>query len=808
MTFAQKLARDSKGETATNEQLAQTIAGLYDRAATAASTPQQQVNFRIARARFARTTKDSGTELKLLQEILADPQYRAVAVVPEGEGATAPPSPAALVASRQIDELIKRDPGAYEPVEQAAAKAMEEARAANDPAKLLNVAQVYPNAKVAPEALLAAANSYEAAGNNRQAAQLLRQLYFRYPQSADKLTVIESLARNYLAMSNYVEVAAARLAQAAKLDANAKLTKPLKLPDGKVLQDMTFADALKAVRQFKDLATAKALPEIKLPPYKFVAGQEAPKPFAPADPNSAIPNVAALVAPLREFTRNDRVVTFAPTSGVSVFQVGKPEPLFSNTVLTETPANCAWVGENLLVWAGGRIALIKGDKNELVWSDGLKTISMVDVASADDAGGGGEGGDADAQIDAQQLNINGRIVAGGGQVQVLRGAGGNQVIVVQGGQRLLLRNNGQVQVIGGPGGAPQPAVAAGGPEQVWTVRIVADRAIVGTTSGRVIAIDLADGKTIWQTRLGDRVIERLVASDDFVVATVNDGNAMRLTVMDTFSGQTLQKKDFNNDGSGLVNLALSPDGKLVYVTADQLSCKDLFEPGDLSKPTFTISTRRTDGNPLFAGTIQAEQLVIADGRVLVVSDNGQFVRVYSLETGKALQPTGANGNKVDVDGGLQTKSSNWQVQLLTVGPRVYVWSPLTVISYNLDKLSDTWEPPSRKNSAFNLRDLVAAKDFLIGVYEPVGARQRQRRFGGAPGAPGAGGGPPAQNPPLLMLRTFSRATVEGGGESGLIAHEYELRDAAGITSWQVVDGGFYYLTADKKLHFLKGAAAD
>src|SRR5205085_10873 len=136
-----------------------------------------------------------------------------------------------------------------------AAGAMDEAKASSDPSKLLNVAQVYPNAKVAPEALLSAANAYEAAGNNRQAAQLLRQLYFRYPQAADKVTVIESLARNYLAMSNYVEVAAARLAQAAKLDANAKLTKPLKMPDGQVLQDMSFADAVKAVRRFHDQAT-------------------------------------------------------------------------------------------------------------------------------------------------------------------------------------------------------------------------------------------------------------------------------------------------------------------------------------------------------------------------------------------------------------------------------------------------------------------------------------------------------------------------------------------------------------------------
>ena len=44
MTFAQKLASD---DDAKNRQ---TISGLYDRAAGAASTPMQQVNYRLKRA--------------------------------------------------------------------------------------------------------------------------------------------------------------------------------------------------------------------------------------------------------------------------------------------------------------------------------------------------------------------------------------------------------------------------------------------------------------------------------------------------------------------------------------------------------------------------------------------------------------------------------------------------------------------------------------------------------------------------------------------------------------------------------------
>ena len=169
---------------------------------------------------------------------------------------------------------------------------------------MLAVAQAYPNAKVAPDALLAAAGSYEAAENHRQAAQLLRQLYFRYPQSADKLAVIEALARNYLAMPSYTEVAVARLAQAAKLDPNARLSKPLKMPDGKMLADMSIADALKSLRQYHEQATARSLPELKLPAYKHVPGQEPARSFAPITPDSTIQNISAIIAPLARFWAN------------------------------------------------------------------------------------------------------------------------------------------------------------------------------------------------------------------------------------------------------------------------------------------------------------------------------------------------------------------------------------------------------------------------------------------------------------------------------------------------------------------------
>jgi outer membrane protein assembly factor BamB len=531
-----------------------------------------------------------------------------------------------------------------------------------------------------------------------------------------------------------------------------------------------------------------------------VPGQEPAAPFAPISRDSVIQNVTSIVPPLRDFARTDRIVTFTPTEGVRVFSPGATEPVFSSRVLVEQPVGCAWLGgTNLLLWGGSRIALLKPEGGDAVWTGNLKSIAMVDVATADDS----QAPNNNDNNDEGGVVINGQRI--GGQVQML--GGGNRIVIVQNGQRILLRANGQMQVLPGQAGAAfalqaNAVAVAGGPEQIFQVRIVADRAIISTTSGRLIALDLTDGKTLWQTRLGDRPIDRLLASDDFVVATINDGGALRLHVLDTFSGQSLGRKDFNNDGTGLLNLALSPDGKLVYVTADQLACKDLFDTGDLSKPTFTISTRKAEGNPLFMGSTQPEQLQISDGRVLAVSDNGQFVRAYSLETGKPLQPVAGKGNRPDVDGGLQTQSSDWRVQLLTVGPRAYVWSPKAVISYNLDNPADTWSWAPRQSSNWSHRDALAAKDYLVMIDEPANinpnARGRflQARAAGAP------------NPPRIKFTAFSRSVTDSGRESGVLAHELDLSDNSGISAWQIVDGGFYYLTADRKLHFLKGAAAD
>jgi len=107
---------------------------------------------------------------------------RAVALTDEQSGS---PAQAEEVAEKSIDALVKAaGPEVYAPYQEQAAKAMADAREDKDlPAratKLLGVAESYPNSTVAADAMLAAAESYEAANQPRSAIRVLRQMWFKF----------------------------------------------------------------------------------------------------------------------------------------------------------------------------------------------------------------------------------------------------------------------------------------------------------------------------------------------------------------------------------------------------------------------------------------------------------------------------------------------------------------------------------------------------------------------------------------------------------------------------------------------------
>ena len=75
-----------------------------------------------------------------------------------------------------------------------------------------------------------------------------------------------------------------------------------------------------------------------------------------------------------------------------------------------------------------------------------------------------------------------------------------------------------------------------------------------------------------------------------------------------------------------------------------------------------------------------------------------------------------------------------------------------------------------------------------------------------PSAPLAANGNPTQYRLLAFGRRLARESDPNSGESGRLDYTATLTDPAGITpAWQACDGGFYYATADGKVHMLLGA---
>ena len=789
--FARKLMDDS---TAARPPAA-VIDGFLDRAAVAASTPAQQVSYRVTRARWARSQRDDARELELLQQILADPAFRAEPVA-QVDGSVMPTT-AAYYAQRAIGELIARNPRAYEPVEQQARAELDAIIGSGDADKLLSVAQVYPNSRVATQAMLAAVEAYEAADNARQAAAVARVLLTRSLEPSQRLTCLESLARNYLKLPNRLDVAAARLAQAAQLDPGGKLARPLALPDGKLLQSVGYAEAAAAVRQLRRDAARAALPKVPLPPVP-PAGSNQPIPVAFREVQPPIERINRLLRP-SSGGRYDRIVAYRAGAGVLVFDVGSTQPRYvSSAASTEPPLGCAWVGQNLLYHTAGRLVFVKADDSgESVWETSLVAIPMPEVISAEEDAAIASIDDQDDGAEARgNVNVNGGFVIRGNGGLVVRG-GQVRVLVQPDGRQLIIRN-GRPQLIarGNNAAAVEPVAPPGPDEQILHVRCLSDRAIIATTQGRLIAVDLTDGQPIWQARPTDRVIERLLATDDFIAAVFNDDASMQLVAIDALVGQTVLRRVFSRETLLPVNFALAPDGKLIWLTNDTLVAKDLFDPSD--RATFTRPVRGpSNGEGAFGVEPRsADQLVICEGTIAVVTDGGQFIRLFALDDGSPVMET-AKDLAAPMQRRLRTDAgaNDWSTQLVAIGSRIYAVGRFTLHAHDLERPEAQWTRNVSSEQRWQTREAVLTATHLLLFEELLPSRR------GGQVRPGA------QGVPAMRLAAFSRAVTASGVESGVLEHLHEVTDPQGVTAWQLLGGGVAYLSGDK-LHWLSAAGTD
>jgi hypothetical protein len=805
------------------------VVRFFDLADRAAYTPQQKVNYRMARVKLEKA--DPRAVVRLYQGILADPQMRAVPI-PDAENDPAPLRSAADVAESAIDDLVRTNgPEVYAPYQWAAEHELEATlKLKQNPdqlaGKMLSIAEAYPNSSAARQAMLAAAVAYESAGSPRQAIRVLRQMWFNYAlQGTTPLAIAEAMARNYLAVTDrpradMLAAAAGQLARAASLPGDPKLSQNMKLPDGRVLPAGTpFAKARDEVRGIH-AEPNQPLPDLRLPvpptaaeklarariPAPFLGQDPKHRQIIPADAATVLPGVTALLAPERDFARVDQVVAWGAGT-VAIFAAGQTTPLFTVKAFPDAghgnagaPRGVAWVGDTALVWGPSRLISIDaspGGNGKILWDMDLTRLGTLQVVRPNDAGGQPIGGAV--ETNGVNVDINPMIIRRNGprQQTVINGGGDG---VVQGG------------AVPAPG-LSQPAVAtdaAPAVEQVAEVRPVGERVLVCTNAGRLLSAEIGTGRVAWQTRLTERALNRLVATEDFTVVKVSDDITCRLIAMDTYSGRVLGVKSFSaiapeiGFASVPVNLALSADGTLVFTMPDRIWSKDLYKPWNDEEQVVVAPTRQA----IYAGANLPGQLVNAGMRVLAVTDNApgatlpnqKWVSVYSLETGErvALKYETTDSSHRIVDVVMTADTKDWNVLLRVVGPHVYVVGPNSVFAYNLDKPNETWKGSMAAAndgpmSEISLRQAFCSRQHLVVLDQPVSA------------ATAANG-----DPTVVRLLAYSRRLArenDPNSESGRLDYPVTLTDPAGIqpASWQACDGGFYYATDDGKVHMLRGA---
>jgi outer membrane protein assembly factor BamB len=635
----------------------QQIDQFFDLAQAAASTASQQVQYRLARADFdwRRPTRDAGAAIELYQEILGDPAFRGMAMP---DPLTANPSQAGAIADKAIQKIIESPDGrlAYEKFEQLAAQKLRDAVAAGDPDQLLEVAKIYPDSKITSDALMSAAELYESRANPRMATRILRQLLLGR-RDQERVPVLEAMARNYLKMPGHLDVAVRRLQSAADIAPLGMLLRPLTLPNGAVLQNISLRSARDMLARYESQASVESLPDLHLPThdqakaYRATMGQWA-KPFLAEAANSKIDGVDAMVVPMDEFTRNDRLIAWSAGNGLSVYTPGRNKPLFTCAGVSQVPVpgGAAWTGDGLVLWSVGFVSFIDGNSGALKWSVDLSKLPAIVNAG-----------------DAAPDNQN-----------------------------------------------------AGGPEEISQVAPVDGHIIVTTNTGRLMAIDSSNGRIAWQLRAGSQ-INPLLASDDFTVIRYQDGQTVELEVYDSASGELLGKKSFGMETNSYpINLALAADGTLAYTLPNQLCIQDLFG-ANLSpqgmEPDHIIDGGPNP--PIFQGGSlpEPDQLLIHAGRVFALANSGKEVRVFSIDTGEPWAYPQGNGQGAP-PAVFSTDSTSPNVRLRISGNYLFVFSPRNLIAYHIDRSIPPWESYFDPTKATNYQLALFGRDYLALVDRP------------------------------------------------------------------------------------------
>lgn len=189
LSFAQGLFERSQLSLESMDQ-------LYEAASRWAPDPAGHVAYRLQVGEIFQTFGQPQRALLAYQQVLRDRTLRELSSRPGTPGA---PLAGALAAGRIDALLAEHGRTLYDPFEREANGMLNGAVLARDPNALLRVAETFPNAHAAPQALLALGDLLVEQGKPLEAARRLTAAYHRYLSLVDRPALVRKIADAYVA---------------------------------------------------------------------------------------------------------------------------------------------------------------------------------------------------------------------------------------------------------------------------------------------------------------------------------------------------------------------------------------------------------------------------------------------------------------------------------------------------------------------------------------------------------------------------------------------------------------------------------
>lgn len=835
--FAQTLADRLGNALAPGSPTPQTVDRFFTLAEKFAHSPGQNVRVRFARADFARRQGGPDRGVALLQEILSQPQWRNVPVVPESRDAAAfsgesfTPRQAGEVARELLAEVIAgAGPQVYEPIERRAAAEVADATSAGDVEALQRLSEIYPNSAAAQSALAEAARLLQAQNRPREAASALRRLSAR---SEDPLAAWLTLAQIEATRPGRLEVAAGRFRRAARVAPDAAAP-ALSLPDGQTVDASTIEQAAFRLTEATLAAETKRLPDLRLPsdPMQPLFQEQA----------VAVAGVEALLLPAEGFERYDRFVVRRTDGTLAAYPFAADQPAWAVAIEPSAAESIAWLPQGLLVWGDTAVALLDAGSGAVKWRHTAEALGPPPVSD--------------------QRSAERAVVASGWRPQLTEiETTGSQSLaeqqlqlraMEQGGRgrwrrEEQLRNLDRLERI-----AQQRRANADeqdGQRDTYAVNIagvVPSAGNIGVvlsgTSNSLAGVVADDGQVPWRAPLPEGEVAAACGAGDFVAVQTVSSRSL-LSAMDLDTGALVTRRGFELAGAEpLVNFIVTPENELVYVTRQQLIGVDLERQPQGTR--FTVRHDTLGENPLAFGASAgaAGRLRVVGDKLLVLidphrasSDQGarRDALVIDLAQGRpdtfndpatgaivVVILTAAEGGAQDPEADAlpprlrqQQRMRLLQAQrdaarmidqaqapgerIWSSGTSVYVTSDRGLSAYDLAVPGRHWSrlnaPMMREfDPAMNL-GLAIGRDDLLLFDQPLPTQRRQI------------------DQPTVRVTAFSRDRLKDGRESGQQRHEVELKAGAfglegAVSGFAAGEGGVAVLSSAGRLVFLRGGA--